>query len=79
MSYPYEERQKKSYKGMKEDKGNWTCSKCHNVNWSWRIECNKCHEPAPEDIVRYLNSCNYSRLRKTKSYKEVRIYYINNV
>ena len=53
MSYPYEEKQKKSYKGLKEDKGNWTCSKCQNVNWSWRIECNKCHDPAPENIVRY--------------------------
>ena len=31
-------------------KGDWVCSECHNLNFAFRIECNRCKLPKPKSI-----------------------------
>lgn len=31
-------------------KGDWVCSECHNLNFAFRIECNRCKLPKPKNI-----------------------------
>lgn len=39
-------------KKLKERKGDWTCAKCGNLNFSFRIICNRCQLPKKDsDII----------------------------
>jgi len=31
--------------------GDWKCSNCENVNWSWRPKCNKCNHEKPLHLI----------------------------
>ena len=31
--------------------GDWKCSNCENVNWSWRPKCNKCNHEKPLHLM----------------------------
>jgi len=36
--------------------GEWKCKSCNFVNWSVRINCNKCQKPAPKDQLKKKDS-----------------------
>ena len=35
----------KKYKLIKDRKRDWVCQLCQNLNYAFRIECNRCHQP----------------------------------
>ena len=39
-------------------KGDWVCSECHNLNFAFRVECNRCKLPKPKNINTEDNSVN---------------------
>jgi hypothetical protein len=39
-------------------KGDWVCSECHNLNFAFRVECNRCKLPKPKNINIEDNSVN---------------------
>ncbi|CAL8084477.1 unnamed protein product [Calicophoron daubneyi] len=30
--------------------GDWSCTQCGNINFSWREQCNRCHAPRAQDM-----------------------------
>ena len=48
-------------KKLKERKGDWTCAKCGNLNFSFRIICNRCQLPKKDsDIINTPMSLQYN-------------------
>ena len=39
-------------------KGDWVCSECHNLNFAFRVECNRCKLPKPNNINKEENNVN---------------------
>ena len=39
-------------------KGDWVCSECHNLNFAFRVECNRCKLPKPNNINKEDNNVN---------------------
>ena len=39
-------------------KGDWVCSECHNLNFAFRLECNRCKLPKPKSINTEDNNVN---------------------
>ena len=39
-------------------KGDWVCSECHNLNFAFRVECNRCKRPKPNNINTEDNNVN---------------------
>jgi len=39
-------------------KGDWVCSECHNLNFAFRVECNRCKLPKPNYINKEENNVN---------------------
>lgn len=39
-------------------KGDWVCAECHNLNFAFRVECNRCKLPKPNNINKEDNNVN---------------------
>jgi hypothetical protein len=46
----YNKPTKKKQKKFQEREGDWTCSKCKNLNFAFRQECNRCKLPKGQVI-----------------------------
>ena len=75
-------------KKLKERKGDWTCSKCGNLNFSFRIICNRCQLPkkdsdmmtnnqAPMNI-QFNNQMNDKMVYNYNINQQVPMQFINN-
>ena len=53
----YELTIKRTKKKFMERKGDWRCSKCNNINFSFRNQCNKC-KISKEDSQKFLTELN---------------------
>ena len=42
---------KKKYKLIKDRKKDWVCQLCLNLNYAFRVECNRCHFPKEKCIL----------------------------
>lgn len=40
---------KKKNKVFTEREGDWVCQSCKNLNFAFRVECNRCHLPKPSN------------------------------
>jgi ABC-type antimicrobial peptide transport system permease subunit len=52
----------KKKKPLIERKGDWQCPKCHNLNFAFRLQCNRCH--LSKDI--YLSHQNKNQQQNNK-------------
>ena len=48
----------KKKKQFTERLGDWVCMKCRNLNFSFRVICNRCQLPKSESEIRYLEHMN---------------------
>ena len=53
----YELAKKKTKRKFMERKGDWRCSKCNNINFSFRNQCNKC-KISKEDSQKFFLELN---------------------
>ena len=64
-AFDYELKLKNKKKKFIERKGDWRCSKCNNINFSFRDKCNKCQMPKEESENYFVNlSKNLFKLDK---------------
>lgn len=42
-------KEKKEKKPFDKRKGDWNCPDCHNLNFAFRVICNRCQQPKPND------------------------------
>lgn len=57
---------KKKNKTFTEREGDWVCQSCKNLNFAFRVECNRCHLPKPSDDKKDGNNNN----KENKSNKD---------
>lgn len=49
-NYCYNKVYKKKNKPFIEREGDWVCKNCKNLNFAFRLECNRCKLPKDSDI-----------------------------
>ena len=49
-NYCYNKIYKKKNKPFIEREGDWVCKNCKNLNFAFRLECNRCKLPKDSDI-----------------------------
>ena len=66
---------KKKNKTFTEREGDWVCQSCKNLNFAFRVECNRCHLPKPSDDKKDGNDNNKENKsnKNTKEIKEIKI------
>jgi len=67
LSQEEEEEMKKNKKPFAERVGDWVCIKCKNLNFSFRVICNRCQLPKMESdkMFQYMgNLMNYVKLNE---------------
>ena len=57
---PNSQMENNNKKRIKEREGDWICPKCSNLNFSFRILCNRCSFPKKEPSMNYAQ-CNIMR------------------
>ena len=63
----YELTIKRTKKKFVERKGDWRCSKCNNINFSFRNQCNKC-KISKEDSQKFLIEFNDKMVKIDNTY-----------
>ena len=63
----YELSIKRTKKKFVERKGDWRCSKCNNINFSFRNQCNKC-KISKEDSQKFLIEFNDKMVKIDNTY-----------
>ena len=66
----YNKFQTKKVKTFAERSGDWVCTSCKNLNFAFRIICNRCQKPKP-------NIDNKDIKEKNKNQNENRMHYMN--
>ena len=63
-------------KKLKERKGDWTCAKCGNLNFSFRIICNRCQIPKNESEM-MIHNTNTNFCFNNEGMNQNMMYYMN--
>ena len=61
--------------------GDWRCENCQNINFKWRVECNKCKYPKRDDgnnVIRRNDRDYYNNLQRRTNPGNFN-YYHNNI
>ena len=60
---------KKKNKIFTEREGDWVCHNCKNLNFAFRVECNRCHLPKPSEDKKDKNNNNNKENKDTQEQK----------
>lgn len=86
--YNYNKIYKRKQKPFTEREGDWICNSCKNLNFAFRVECNRCKLPKGADAKTNPNDENnkennqeqktYQKNHKNYKHKKCHNYYYNN-
>ena len=83
--YCYNKLYKRKQKPFTEREGDWICNNCKNLNFAFRVECNRCKLPKGSDSkVNNKEESNKDNNQETKTYQKSqrynrhKKYYYNN-
>lgn len=86
--YCYNKLYKRKQKPFTEREGDWICNSCKNLNFAFRVECNRCKLPKGVDPKTNSNEENnnkdnheqksYQRSQRYNKHKKSYNYYYNN-
>ena len=80
---------KKKQKPFTEREGDWICNSCKNLNFAFRVECNRCKLPKGADSKTHCNEeknnnkessqekKTYQRTQRYHKHKKTNNYYSN--
>ncbi len=69
-----EDEERKKKKPFVERMGDWVCIKCKNLNFSFRVVCNRCQLPKPENEKMFENYMgNLMNCAKVKEMMQQRV------
>jgi hypothetical protein len=83
----YNKMYKKKTKIFVEREGDWVCNNCKNLNFAFRVECNRCHLPKGsnekkevpiENIKENKENQEHKGYKKNHKYKKGNNYYGKN-
>jgi hypothetical protein len=75
-----QERSEKKKRQFAERQGDWVCMKCKNLNFSFRVVCNRCQLPKNESESLYLDHMNNLKtLNKQNDMLQNQIYNQNSM
>ena len=63
----YNKFQTKKMKTFAERSGDWICNSCKNLNFAFRIVCNRCQKPKP-DLDNNNNNKDIKEKNKNQNY-----------
>ena len=69
--YCYNKMYKKKQKPFTEREGDWICNSCKNLNFAFRVECNRCKLPKGADSKAH---CNEEKNNNKESSQEKKPY-----
>lgn len=69
--YCYNKMYKKKQKPFTEREGDWICNSCKNLNFAFRVECNRCKLPKGADAKTH---CNEEKNNNKESSQEKKTY-----
>ena len=87
--YCYNKMYKKKQKPFTEREGDWICNSCKNLNFAFRVECNRCKLPKGADSKTHCNEeknnnkessqekKSYQRTQRYHKHKKINNYYSN--
>ena len=67
--YCYNKLYKRKQKPFTEREGDWICNSCKNLNFAFRVECNRCKLPKGADAKSNSNEENNKDNHEQKSYQ----------
>ena len=86
--YCYNKIYKRKQKPFTEREGDWICNNCKNLNFAFRVECNRCKLPKGADSKTNSNDENnkennleqkpYQKSQRNNKHKKSYNYYYNN-
>ena len=83
--YCYNKLYKRKQKPFTEREGDWICNNCKNLNFSFRVECNRCKLPKDSDSkannkeeINKDNNQEPKTYQKSQRYNRHKKYYYNN-
>jgi RNA-binding protein FUS len=87
--YCYNKLYKRKQKPFTEREGDWICNSCKNLNFAFRVECNRCKLPKGADAKTNSNEDNnnnkdnheqktYQKNPRYNKHKKGYNYYYNN-
>jgi aspartate-semialdehyde dehydrogenase len=85
--YCYNKMYKRKTKVFTEREGDWVCNNCKNLNFAFRVECNRCHlqkdynekkEVPNENIKENKENQEHKGYKKNHKYKKGNNYYGKN-